>query len=182
MLDLSAFRDSVVALDGEWAFWWDRFLDPAILAAGRGPEPDAYGVIPGDWRNYGVPGAEAQGHGTYRLVVRGLDPGVRYALRMFSFSTAARVYANGRLLYMQGVPGSSRELEIPDWGSAVVGTEPDAEGVLDIVLHVSNYSGRAGGVQTGILAGPYSMVDSGRDRKRMIEAFLFGSILIMGVY
>ncbi len=180
--DLSARREGVTALDGEWAFWWDRFPDPSLLGAGREDPPDAFGVVPGSWIEYGMEGAARQGHGTYRLVVRGLDPGVRYALRFPSFNTAARVFANGHPVHLQGVPGSSRELEIPDWTAAVVAVSPDSRGVLDIVVHVSNYADRTGGFVNRAYLGPYEAVDAARDRERMMEVFLFGGILLMGFY
>ena len=181
-MELSAFRDRIVALDGEWAFWWDRFLDPALLASGQGPAPSAYGAFPGEWKDYGLPEASAFGHGTYRLVVRGLDPGIRYGIRFSSFNTSARVHANGRVIHLQGVPGSSAGLEIPDWSSEVAGVESDSDGNLDLVLHVSNYSDRVGGSRTSQLLGPYEAVERIRDRQRMSEVFLFGGILVMGFY
>jgi len=181
-LDASIFRDDVISLDGEWAFWWDRFLDPAALGAGPEAEPDAFGTVPGAWTGYGLPETVRQGHGTYRLTVRGLDPGVRYALRLTSFNTAARVYVNRRIVHLQGMPGGSPELEAPDWTSVVAPADSDAQGVLDIVIHVSNYADRNGGFLNSALLGPYEAVDAIRDRERMIEVFLFGGILIMGFY
>lgn len=181
-LDLSASKEGVAALDGEWAFWWDRFLDPSALAADSEAAPDAYGTVPGAWTGYGIPQAAPQGHGTYRLTVRGLDPAVRYALRLTSFNTAARVFANGRVVHLQGLPGGSPELEEPDWASEVVPVESDTRGILDIVLHVSNYADRNGGFLNSSLLGPYEAVDGIRDRERMTEVFLFGGILLMGFY
>lgn len=178
----SAAPGGIVALDGEWAFWWDRFLDPAALASGQAVPAPVYGVFPGEWANYGIPGATAQGHGTYRLLVSGLDPDVRYALRLSSFQTSARVYANGRIVHLQGVPGTSREMEVPAWASDVVPVESDAAGKLEIIAHVSNYADRAGGSRTSILLGPHGAVETARERQRMVEVFLFGGILVMGFY
>ncbi|HOX12998.1 MAG TPA: adenylate/guanylate cyclase domain-containing protein [Spirochaetia bacterium] len=181
-LDLSASKEGVVALDGPWAFWWGRFLDPPALAAGSEAAPDGFGEVPGAWNGYGIPEAVRQGHGTYRLTVRGLDPAVRYALRLSSFNTAARVFANGRVVHLQGMPGGSRDLEEPDWTAVVVPADPDSRGVLDIVLHVSNYADRTGGFVNRAFLGPYEVVDTLRDRERMTEVFLFGGILLMGFY
>lgn len=181
-MDVSSPREGVAVLDGQWAFWWGRFLDPAALSAEPEAAPDAYGTVPGAWTGYGIPEAAPQGHGTYRLTVRGLDPGVRYALRLTSFNTAARVFANGRVVHLQGLPGGSPELEEPDWASEVVPAESDARGILDIVIHISNYADRNGGFLNSALLGPYEAVDGIRDRERMIQVFLFGGILLMGFY
>lgn len=181
-LDLSEAPREVTALDGEWAFWWDRFLDPAALSAEEGIPPARYGTVPGSWAGYGIPEAERRGHGTYRLRVRGLDPGLRYALRLSSFNTAARVFVNGRIVFLQGMPGASPDLEEPDWAAAVVPVDPDSRGILDIVIHGSNYADRTGGLVNRAFLGPYESVEAARDRERMTEVFLFGGILLMGLY
>ena len=181
-LDLSAAPKTVTALDGQWAFWWNRFPDPATLAAEPEIQADAYGTVPGAWTGYGLPLAVRQGHGTYRLRIRGLDPDTRYALRLSSFNTAARVFANSRLVHLQGIPGGTRELEVPDWTATVVPADPDSGGILDIVIHISNYSDRNGGFLNSALLGPYEAVEAFRDRERLTEVFLFGGILLMGFY
>jgi hypothetical protein len=158
-------------------------LDPAALARGDVPRETTYGAFPGEWSAYGIAGADARGFGTYRLRITGLDPSIRYALKLSSFQTSARVFADGRVIHLQGVPCASRELEVPGWASSVapVGAAPD--GTLDLVIHISNFADRIGGSRTSIRLGPYELVEQEAGRAAPYgDIHFFGALFVMGLY
>jgi class 3 adenylate cyclase len=185
-IDLSGLGPgSVAKIDGEWEFYWNRFVDPerfSTASSDGSPRPDAYGAFPGEWKNYPIPGIAPLGHGTYRLRLEGLDPRVEWALKLSSVLSAGRLYANGALVASIGEPGVDAASERAEWDSLVVRLGPPVDGCIDLVLHLSNFADRSGGSRTSVLAGDYDAVASRRDRQRLYQVFLFGAILMMGLY
>ncbi len=180
-LDLSGLaRGDVASLDGEWEFRWGSFAPPEDFASGEGPN-QAYGRLPGEWKNY-ARSYPPTGFATYRLLVTGLDPARDWGLRMGSFLSAARVYVNGTEAMAFGSPGPDSASERPGWGSRLAIVRPTREGAADIVVHISNFADRSGGLRTGMVLGDYGAVAGIRDRLRLFELFAIGAILAMGLY
>jgi adenylate cyclase len=146
------------------------------------PLPDAYGAFPGEWKDYPVPGIAPLGYGTYRLRLEGLDPEIDWAIKLSSLLSAARLYANGREVGSFGVPGADAASELPDWGSLVLRLGPPKDGAIELLLQISNFSDRSGGSRTSVLLGDYEAVAARRENQRLFEIFLFGAILVMGIY
>ncbi len=180
-IDLSGLaRGKASSLEGEWEFHWRSFVDPSSLAAGQVPSP-AFGRLPGEWAGYGR-GYPPTGYGTYRLLVKGLDPKRDWGLRMGSFLSAARVFVNGREVMSFGKPGKDAASEEPGWYSQLILLHPTADGVADIVVHLSNFADRSGGLRTAMALGEYTVVQGIRDRIRLYELFSVGALIIMGLY
>ncbi len=177
-LDLSGLAAGrPVALEGEWAFYWDRFVDPTSPA-----EPDIYGVLPGEWADYQLPGVEPLGHASYRLRVRGIDPDLDLGLSIGSFLSAARIYADGVLVFEQGRPGDSAAAETAAWKPTLARLGRQADGELDLVAHVSNHVDREGGNKSPILLGDYDDIARKRERDLVSEFFVVGAVVVMGLY
>jgi adenylate cyclase len=177
---------SMAKIDGEWEFFWRRFVAPSRAAAegtaGAAPSPDAYAIFPGEWKDYPIPGIEPLGYGTYRLRLEGLDSRVDWALKLSSVLSACRLYANGRLVAALGEPGTDAASERPEWDSLVVRLGPPEDGAIDLVLQISNFADRSGGSRTSLIAGDYEAIAGLRARARLEQIFLFGAILMMGLY
>ncbi len=181
--DLRGLADgSVVALDGQWAFYWNRFIDPATFLDGAPPLPDAYVAFPAVWSGYAVAGNAPVGYCTWQLSVTGLKPGTRYGIRASSFLSAARIYANGSRVQAHGVPGRTASEERPGWLSLTSPVEADARGRIDLVIHASNFSDRQGGTRTSMLFGDYGAIIAARESAVGLELFVAGAIAIMGAY
>lgn len=181
--DLSGLDTGVpAALDGEWEFYWERFVDPTVYARGEPPLYDALAPFPSEWSAYGLPGVGPAGYCTWRLRLTGLEPGRRYGLRASSFLSAATVYADGLPVASHGRPGKTAESESPGWLSTVSPVESGPDGVVDIVIHASNFADRQGGTRTGLLFGDYEAVAAVRERAVAFELFAMGAIGAMGAY
>lgn len=162
------------------------------------PSPDAYIAVPGAWNSQRIPpetGDEigSVGYATYRLMVL-YDADMRPGLRVPTMHTAYRLFVNGRELSSNGKAGRSAEtsvagyeprvVEIPE-ALEVVGTEgssPDSFRVLELVLHISNFQHRKGGTWSNIQIASADMLRAQREEDLLFDFFLFGSLLIMGVY
>ncbi len=173
--DLSAARNSVCELKGDWLFWWDSFIvDP------DGAPPPRFARLPGAWRDAGV--ATPFGHATYAVKVSGLDPADHYYLRVGQTLSAVSVLVNGVEVRSVGTVGASRASERPAWASALAEVRPREDGTADIVIQISNYHDRFGGSNSSIYLGPAPLMHLVQDRQSMGEGFLFAVLSVMGLF
>ena len=169
-----------VSLDGAWEFYWNRFIDPSSFASGGQPLPDAFTSFPAVWDGYGLEGVGQTGYATWRLRLAGLPGGHAYGLKASSFTSAVAVYVNGELVQSHGWPGRSAPEEAPGWDSIVSQVFADQGGVVDIVIHASNWSDGRGGTRSSVVFGDYPSVAAGHARAVAYDVFIAGVIAAMG--
>jgi hypothetical protein len=93
VIDLSGWnadKDGIIALNGEWAFYWEQWLLYKDIGQER---PDFYAEVPNSWTAYTVMGEKLPGSGyaTYHLHVKtSLPPGARLALDLPALPSAYR--------------------------------------------------------------------------------------------
>lgn len=136
-----------VALAGEWEFWWDTFLDPAA------PVPAADSTrrlvpVPGYWTSPYQASRElpAQGHGTFRLVIRHADPGTVYGLWLSEVATAYTIWINGQCLGGAGQPGTTARDSRGNLANRLFIPQAAGDGEYRIIIHVSNFDYSRGGI------------------------------------
>ncbi len=181
----SAERDGPLTLDGSYEFWWGQFIDPATFAAGKAaPTLDTF-VVPNTWNGHRLKDGrtlEGDGFGTLRLRVRRSTP-VReeLAVRLPFFLTAYTLFANGNPVCSNGRVGHDLASSIP--GNLPCTNSFVVEGPeIDFVIHVSNFHHARGGPRTSIQLGTPGQMSVRENRQGALDALLFGSILIMGIY
>lgn len=185
-LDLTAWdfeSEGPVPLNGEWAFYWNRHLKPTDFAQMPSPKPTGLIVVPGVWNGYEVAGQPISGAGyaTYRLQIRLGYLRERLAFKFLDMATAFAVYVNGQPLFSSGMPGQTRQTTKPRFAPQVIDFHPPAEH-LDIVIRVSNFHHRKGGVWEAIYLGSANDVHAMREGSLLVNLLLFGSIAIIGLY
>jgi PAS domain S-box-containing protein len=186
VLDLTDWdfeKDGPVDLKGEWEFYWQQHLSPDDLSKPTPPGKTDFKHVPEYWNNYEIDGMKLPGEGfaTYRLTVFLDDPKQPLALRLMEISTAYTLFVNGKNLTSAGVTGTRRDTTTPQQYRQVVDFEPDAD-QLEIILHVSNFHHRKGGVWEVSQLGREADIRQSQERKLGFDLFLFGSIVIMGLY
>jgi PAS domain S-box-containing protein len=186
ILDLSNWnfkQDGPVKLKGEWEFYWQRHLAPEAFSKPTAPQKTDFMQVPDYWNKYVINGEELTGEGyaTYRLTVILDEQPYPLALRLMEVSTAYTLFINGRNLISAGVAGTARDMTIPKWCRQVAGFEPSTD-QFEIVLHVSNFHHRKGGMWEVIELGRETDIRQSQEKRLGFDLFLFGSIVIMGLY
>jgi PAS domain S-box-containing protein len=193
VLDLTRWNfhdDGLVDLAGEWDFYWNEFINPHEFLMKNRAKVKNLVTVPGKWNNYLLQGEKLSGYGyaTYHLKIllpdgqgKSSDVPRALALKIPIINTACSLFINGTELYKAGVPGIEKNLSTPGHLPGIVGFIPTGKDI-DLVLHVSNYHYRIGGVWLSIKIGDEREVREARERIIAFTLFLFGSIFIMALY
>lgn len=174
----------VVALDGEWEFYWNRLLTPDDFhGSGKSPEISGFFSLPGAWRGHrlGDKKLGSTGQATYRLRLLTDGSSGRLTLRLFDIHEAYRLWADGKLIAQSGVPGRSAATERPARTLKLVEI-PLGGHPVELILQVSNYHFRMGGVTEPMLVARPGPLEAAQTRSWGISLFFAGCMLVVGVY
>jgi len=176
-------KDGPIKLKGEWEFYWQQHLDPEKLSKPTAGQKSCFIQVPDYWNGHLISGVKLPGEGyaTYRLIVLLGQQKKPLALRLMETSTAYTLFINGKNLISAGLAGANRDKTVPKWCRQVVDFEPHTDN-LDIILHVSNFHHKNGGVWEGIELGSESSIRHSQEIRIGIDLFLFGCSVIMGIY
>jgi PAS domain S-box-containing protein len=186
ILDLSNWdfhAQGPVALNGQWEFYWGELLGATDFSKGNpSPRIDVINV-PGVWNGHETGGKTISGSGyaTYRLRVLVKPGGEPLAFKFLSLGTAFTLYVNGKKMASAGLVGKTRETMVPDWMPQVAAFAPEGD-QLELILQVSNFHHRKGGITERIWLGTEPEIRQARERALAFQLFLCGSIFIIGLY
>ena len=170
-----------VRLDGEWEFYWNELLTPEDFRE-AGKKKTDYIDVPCSWNAYIAKDKEASGYGyaTYRLLFesRGIE---KLGLKIPRMFTAYELWVNGEKLASAGIVGKNRDDMSPQYlpQVALFSSRPNEN---EIVIQVSNFNHRSGGMLESIVLGSEDQILDMRYKRIAYEFFLFGSLMIMGLY
>jgi PAS domain S-box-containing protein len=186
VLDLSDWdlaKDGPIELNGKWEFYWNAHLRPGDFTGDNPPAMSGVIQVPGAWNGYEVNSEKigAHGYATYRIKIILGDARPRLAFKFLDMAVAYRVYVSGEKLMSAGRPGKTFESTTPQFYPQVVDFQPASEH-LEVIIQVSNYHHRKGGAWETVLLGLAQDMRQIRQSALNVNFFLFGSILIMGIY
>jgi hypothetical protein len=163
-----------VNLSGEWEFYWQQHLEPQDFARSNPPPRTGFIRLPGYWNGYEVDGKKLSGDGyaTYRLRVQ-LNPANRkLALRLLEKSTAYSLFLDGEKVGTVGVAGKNRQNTVPHHSPQIVDFKVESD-PLEIILQVSNFHHRRGGIWEVIQMGSEQDIRSLQEGMLGLDLFLF---------
>ncbi len=174
----------VIPLHGQWTFYWQQLLAPESLPALTYSSSTL--DVPSSWNNAGHLTGSGQlgyGYGTYRLQLRVPDRDVNgnKALFVRSIGSAYRIWIDGKEQIGLGTVGADREREQPQSHMQMFFFQP-RQTEFDIVIQVSNFSFREGGIMGEIDYGDTSALIPYILRELMAEICIMGGFLFMGLY
>jgi methyl-accepting chemotaxis protein len=184
-LDASAWdfeKNGPVPLDGDWEFYWGKFVPPADFEAGTSGAMSGYIHVPGKWNGFKSGGAEVGnlGFATYRLKVNAGGERMM-ALHTYDMGSAFRIFVDGREVFSNGTVGETEEKSDPRYlpGVAIF---PVTGGTVEFVVQVSNFHHRDGGIWYPIEIGTEKDVRNAYVRSGASDTLLAGILIIMGIY
>ncbi len=188
ILDLSqtAFNKNYV-LDGEWEFYWHKLYSPADFSANTILDKPVFVKVPSIWNDVKHPLGPLPGNGyaTYRLkvIIPGKD--VHLGLKLLDAATAYKLWVNGELLSENGKV--STDGGVPQYLPLTVFfhnkvKNSDNTGVLEIVVQVSNFHHKKGGLWESLRLGPEVSIKAEREKNTQLAFLVLGVIMIMAIY
>lgn len=180
VIDLTQMQleNDVVSLDGQWEFFWNQHLSPSRAETGALTE---YIQIPSSWNKYmGNEKHSGYGFATYRLQFITME-NIRLALKVPRICTAYELWVNGELIATAGKVGKTRETMTPQFLPQVALFESQ-QGVNEIIIQVSNFYHRSGGILESINLGGEKRILGLRYESLAREFILFGSLMCIGAY
>jgi diguanylate cyclase (GGDEF)-like protein len=186
VLDLSKWdlaTQGPLFLQGKWEFYPYQFLDPADVDY---PGDEDYGLIsvPGIWNDFVTTRGPigSSGFGTYRLRVCLEAPtAITYGLKIPDMATSYRLFVDGQEVAVNGKPGTSRDMTLPQWRPQVATFTTNAPSV-EILVHVANFSHIKGGMWESISLGTAEQILRKRDLAVALALFVSGSLVALGIY
>ncbi|WP_164684682.1 sensor histidine kinase [Brevibacillus reuszeri] len=174
-----------VSLNGEWTFYWNQLQTPATIREQAPSAQSSYKQVPSTWKDGAVIYQSYPNHGyaTYRLLLqlREEDVHKRFAIYMPSVATAYQLWINGELMEKNGVVGTSREQMVPKNYTKLIPFQSDRSQV-ELVVQVSNFVQRKGGLWESITLGPVEEIMLERDTKVLYESLIASCLFLMGIY
>ncbi|MES2412620.1 MAG: PAS domain-containing protein [Pseudomonadota bacterium] len=176
-------RDGPVFLGGEWGFYWQKFIDPAVppgASAALGA-PTQFADLPAAWAGSVVDGQTlgANGYASYRLQVS-CASAVGLTMAFPVQHSSVRMFINGREVARQGKPGVDDDSSDPAVAQQYVPVG-DAVCPLNVVAHVSNFDHRRGGLVRGIQLGDSGQMQQRREAGLVRDMGAFGGLALLSV-
>ncbi|MCK5310674.1 MAG: 7TM-DISM domain-containing protein, partial [Desulfobacteraceae bacterium] len=186
LLDLSDWdfqKDGVVKLDGEWEFYWEKLLKPDDFNSPALPQKTGLIRLPSVWNNYEVNEKTLSGNGyaTYRLKIKIRSSSDMKALKLHIIPTAYTLWLNNEKLLSNGVVGTSKETMTPFWSPKIASFQ-STDKTIQIIVQVSNFMFRRGGIRESIIIGTEKQIRKKREKALFLEQLLLGGLIIMGLY
>ena len=167
-----------ISLKGDWSFYWKDFLKPEDVQKEiipRGEKRETHGVWLGD---------KSKGYATYLLKLKGLKPG-NYILSDTYIYSSFKIYLINKktiqTILNVGDLSSTPKKDVPIMDYLSVNMKIE-DGPHYLMIHVSNYHFRNGGIDGYFKLFLKKPFDSEKTFNIVIDSFVIGSLFIVGLY
>ncbi|HWR74302.1 MAG TPA: HAMP domain-containing sensor histidine kinase, partial [Bacteroidales bacterium] len=171
-------------MNGEWEFYFNKFLygEPGHISDTL--TPDCYGTVPGYWAEYSVGEKRLPrfGYGTYRAVIL-LPAGYRDRLGfdMPVFDSSYEIAVNGVTTARNGTPARSRAESIPAYEPLFFSYMPKSD-TLELLIRVSNYEHRRGGFWLPLKVGTFHTIQTNFTNQWFISIAVTGMLFAAFIF
>ncbi|MGP1439529.1 MAG: adenylate/guanylate cyclase domain-containing protein [Treponema sp.] len=163
-------------------FWLsgDFYFTPNKFNSLKNPKAETYAYLPNSF--YNTPLKSKFGYASYGLHVEGLNPQLRYALRVGHALSSCSVIIDGREVSHQGNVGRNYDEEIPGTMSCEAVFRPHKDGTIDIIFNVSNFNYRKGGLFSSLMIGDIDKMGKVFRSDLIFSGSIFIAILSISVF
>lgn len=176
-------KNGVVNLDGEWEFFWEKFIITDKISPNDIQKDLHYFPVPSAWNKHFLDGKPLPGNGyaTYRLKILLNNNYPDLAIKLLSFGTAYEFYVDKKLIVSNGKIGKNAETMRP-YALPLICSFPAYSDTLELSIQVSNFYDQHGGFWNSIQLGHSKQIQMYRDRLVTVDLLLTGCFLIMAIY
>lgn len=174
-------KDGIVNLTGNWEFYWHKFYSPQFL--NNTSIVKQYAYVPSFWNNYIDEQENSNGFGyaTYHVVVLCPPSNEQLALKFLTVESAYKLFVNGKEVLRVGNADTTAANTVPEFKPAIVNVTPE-NNKLDIVVQVSNFHNKIGGVWDVVKLGTREQIHSKLIVNLALEFLVAGGLFISFVY
>ncbi|MFC4401492.1 ATP-binding protein [Gracilibacillus xinjiangensis] len=170
-------QSTIYQLSGEWEFYPNQWLNSSDFPI---DEP-TYIETPYSWEDHSI--IKQHGIGTYRLQydISEEEIGKTHSFYFQYIGSAYKAYLNGELVAEVGELGLSAKEEVPFLRDEIIFYEADQVN-NELVIQVSNYSFREGGIIEDVYYGDHLNVISFMFKDIIEQLLLIGGFLFISIY
>ncbi len=186
VLDLRNWDESannVISLDGDWEFYWNQLLEPSQFK--KGIKPFTFIEVPRAWNKQGNfrYSFSAYGYATYRLrIIHDTKyVGQIKTIIMPYVHTAYTLWINGKVVSQNGKVGTSKSTMVPFQLPIITQFVIDST-VTEVVLHISNFHQRTGGILRSIKYGNYDIINKQYELDLFMTLFVTAALIVILLY
>jgi signal transduction histidine kinase len=177
-IDLTSWdftKQGNVALDGNWAFYWNELIAPGDF---NGRNPTGYYALPSGWAKYKALALPTNGCATYRLVVKTDSAGI-YGISVPNVYTEYALWAGGTLLHACGSFTQDETVYLHPQTYNFYCADPELEIVLQVKNDALIYGG---GVGQSIRLGTSALIHKEYDMWAAADLFLISISVFTGFF
>jgi signal transduction histidine kinase len=169
-----------VKLDSNWDFYWEQLLRPDQIDQGK-----LFGKVDlTNWTHFANPNNEklpSLGYATYRLRFTVPKENPNLSLYVPRIIGAYKLWVNGKLAMEVGKVGTSRETTLHRRFIKVIPLN-SLESDFEIVIQVSNFYNKKGGIDEPILLGNTRDMIAKQSLQSRVDMVFIGSLSFIGVF
>lgn len=177
-------RKSVIDLNGDWEFYWEKHLRPSDFVSDQIPVPDLYAKVPSYWTDYHTDLTEitATGFATYRLQIL-LPDHYRNDLLLSVpiFDSSYKLYLNGKYINSNGIAGENPDVSKPGYRPFNYHLIETGD-TIEIIINVSNFHHRRGGFWLPLTIGDYEVLSEKITKKSISISIMTGILLASTIF
>jgi len=174
-------NNDILYLNGFWEFYKSYLYTPEDFNK-QNIEKPVYLPVPGLWnkvlKNNKSGGI---GFGTYRLILTNTRKDKLYGINLNKIQSAYKIWVDDKLLKEEGRVGNSKETSRSKWSSSDIIFKAKSD-TTQIVLQISNFRHKKGGVENAISFGRAETLTEYGWNKLVWNILLLGILLIMAAY
>lgn len=183
--DLSTYnfnKNKTVQLNGVWEFYPSKLYKPSDFEKGPQEIPK-FVSVPSLWSKALFPNSEKPniGFGTYRLQIKIPDSINIFALRLKRIESSYKIWINEKLIIEVGKVGNNIKTAVPQQ-KTVTKIFSTNKTKLNLIIQVSNFKHRKGGIGNSIVLGTAEQVVTQTKKSRGYEIFIIGVLIIISVF
>jgi len=178
-------NDGIIKLNGQWEFYWGEFFKHNDFIDENQPINKNYIDALKYWNNLEIDGKKLPsfGYATYRLQIK-INP--KYKSQIFGFKTngqssAYTLYIDDKPILSNGIASETKNGTKHQWFSKIGFFEIKSD-IIEVIVHISNFTHRNGGMWNDILFGMQSHIQRERFINVSLDLFWFSAIFFMGLY